>query len=162
MEKIENDIKKICCLYVSDWHLSVMLVPYLNNQINEDVGIVTIFKNDVADNIKTLIQKLNLKNEEKLLQLDYKKIDSNKEIQQKIDRVINHENIVIINNGSKIEEISDYIEQYLMKNQIANKKIKIVNCYEVLELKTNMENKIEEYKIILNTSGEKSVEELYM
>ena len=54
--------RKICCLYVSNWHLSVMLVPYISKQINEDVGITTIFKNDVGENIKLLLEKLNLKN----------------------------------------------------------------------------------------------------
>ena len=39
-----QNIKKLCNFYVSDLHLSVMLLPYLSKQINEDVEITTIFE----------------------------------------------------------------------------------------------------------------------
>ena len=43
----QQNIKKLCNFYVSDLHLSVMLLPYLNKQINEDVEITTIFEENL-------------------------------------------------------------------------------------------------------------------
>ena len=30
-----NNVKKLCSFYVSDWHLVAMLLPYINQKINE-------------------------------------------------------------------------------------------------------------------------------
>lgn len=166
MDKMKISIKKMCCLYVSDWHLSVMLLPYINKQISEDVGITTIFKNDVEKNIKTLIEKLNLKNTEKILKINYKKneIINYKIIEKSMDKIIKNKEIIIINNGEDkdIENTNKYIEEYLQKNKIENKNIKIINCYEVSDIRTSMDEILSKYKIMLNTSGEKNVEELFV
>lgn len=165
MEKMGINIKKICCLYVSDWHLSVMLLPYINKQINEDVGITTIFKNDVEKNIKVLVEKLNLKNTEKILNLNYEKkeIINYEKIENILNQVINKKEIIIIVNGEEkdIEKTNTYIEEYLQKNEINDKKIKIINCFEVADIRTSMDEILSKYKTMLNTSGEKSVEELF-
>ena len=73
MEILKNNIEKLCSFYVSDWHLVTMLLPYINKQINEKANIITILENDIEENIKTLIKRLNLKNEEKILNLNWKK-----------------------------------------------------------------------------------------
>ena len=161
---MENDIKKLCCLYVSDWHLSVMLLPYINKQINEDVEITTSFKNDLEKNMKLLVEKLNLKNSEKILNLDYgkkEKIDYI-EIDNILNKIINKKEIIIVVNGEKeeIEQINIYIEEYLNKNDIQNKNIKIINCYEVVDIRSSMDDIILKYETILNTTGEKAVSDL--
>lgn len=165
MEKMGIDIKKLCCLYVSDWHLSVMLLPYINKQINEDVGITTIFKNNVEENIKILVEKLNLKNTEKILKLDYgkKEIINYKKIENILNKVIDKKEIIVIVNGEEndIEKTNKYIEEYIQKNEINNKTIKIINCYEVSDIRSSMDEILSKYKTILNTSGEKNVEELF-
>lgn len=164
MEKMSMDIKKLCCLYVSDWHLSVMLLPYINKQINEDVGITTIFKNDVEKNIKILIEKLNLKNSQKILDIEYKnrEIINYKKIENILNKCIHKKEIIIITNGNKedIEQTNNYIEEYLNKNEIINKKIKIINCFEVSNIEPNIEELMLKYKTVLNTSGEKDIKEL--
>ena len=67
MELVEKTIEKICSFYVSDWHLVTMLLPYINKEINEKANIITILEKDIEQNIKTLIDKLNLKNKQKIL-----------------------------------------------------------------------------------------------
>ena len=86
MEILKNNIEKICSFYVSDWHLVTMLLPYINKQINEKANIITILENDIEENIKTLIKRLNLKNEEKILNLNWKKTNGIKysEIERKL------------------------------------------------------------------------------
>ena len=72
MEKLENSPERICGFYVSDWHLVTMILPYINKELNEKANIVTILEKDIEKNIKTLISKLNLKNEKKVLKLNWK------------------------------------------------------------------------------------------
>lgn len=160
---MENNIKKVCCLYVSDWHLSVMLLPYINKQINEDVEITTIFNNDVEKNIKLLVEKLNLKNSEKILNLDYGIKENNDYIE--IEKILKNKNkkeqLIIINgNEEQIEETNKNIEEYIKKNNIENKNIKIINCYDVSNISTSLEDVMSRYKTILNTTGEQKIEEL--
>ena len=74
MEKLENSPERICGFYVSDWHLVTMILPYINKELNEKANIVTILEKDIEKNIKTLISKLNLKNEKKVLKLNWKAV----------------------------------------------------------------------------------------
>ena len=86
MSLLKNNVEKMCSFYVSDWHLVTMLLPYINKQINEKANIITILENDIEENIKILIKKLNLKNEEKILNLNWKKANGIKysEIENKL------------------------------------------------------------------------------
>ena len=43
MEKVSRKTTKLCSFYVSDWHLVTMLLPYLNEEINKENKIVTLF-----------------------------------------------------------------------------------------------------------------------
>ena len=74
MEVQENNFTKLCSFYVSDWHLVTMLLPYINKKINEQAKIATILENDIQENVKTLVEKLNLKNAEKILLIDMEKL----------------------------------------------------------------------------------------
>ena len=58
----ERCMKKLCNFYVSDLHLSVMLLPYISKQVNEDVEITTIFEKLKKENIEKILDKLNVKN----------------------------------------------------------------------------------------------------
>ena len=44
-------IKKICSFYVSDWHMITMLLPHVNNAINNKTKITTILEDDYKDKI---------------------------------------------------------------------------------------------------------------
>ena len=36
-----NKIEKLCCFYVSDFHLEMILLPYINKKIEENIIIKT-------------------------------------------------------------------------------------------------------------------------
>ena len=95
MVNINKNIKKVCSFYVSDWHLTTMLLPHINEKINEGVKITTILENDLRENMETLLGKLKLKNTEKILNIDWNKT---KDIEQKIKEITNEEEVII--NGS--------------------------------------------------------------
>lgn len=158
MEGKENNIIKLCSFYISDWHLVTMLLPYINKKINEEIEIATILEKDLDENISKLVEKLNLKNKEKILNLNWNKFEEKGKI---IYNQNNKEKILIIN-GSKefIENKNKRIEKYFQTHKL-NCTIKIVNCYEVTEFNGNIGEILDKHDMVLNTSGEKEIEEVF-
>lgn len=169
MENLKSCTEKLCSFYVSEWHLVTMLLPYINKELNEKANITTILENNIEDNIKTLISKLNLKNEEKILEIDWKNTQGLKylEINNKLKRFTNEKNItnIILVNGSKkyIDSVNQNINKWIHKNidKLKNTKIKIVNCYEVTEFNDSIKEILDEHDKILNTAGEKHIGEVF-
>ena len=168
MEILNNNIEKLCSFYVSDWHLVTMLLPYINKQINCESNIITILENDIEENIKTLIKRLNLKNEEKILNLNWKKTNGIKysEIERKLKNLKKEQilNVVFINGKKEyIDMTNKNVEKFLSenKNKYKNINIKIINCFEVSEFNINMQEILHNHDKILNTSGEKEINEVF-
>ena len=167
MEGNSKVISKLCSFYVSDWHLVTMLLPYINKKINEEIQIATILEKEIANNVKTLVEKLNLKNADKIINLNWNSTDSKK--YSNISNILENSNkeIIIIVNGSKdyIEYANKNIEKYIEKNmeQIKkqNKKIKVINCYEIVEFNGSIVEILDKHDKILNTSGEKEINEIF-
>lgn len=160
MEVQKNNLTKLCSFYVSDWHLVTMLLPYINQKINEQAKIATILEKNIKQNVETLVEKLNLKNKEKILNLNWSTQD---EIKPKINELEKNQELVIFINGSKefIEKynrkLTRYFETHLIKNEI-----KIINCYEVIEFNGSITEILDEHDKILNTSGEKEIKEVFV
>ena len=155
----QRNIKKLCNFYVSDLHLSVMLLPYLNKQINEDVEITTIFEKLEKENMETVLDKLNVKNKEKILNINW--FNSNKDTYEKIENTIDknikdNKKVTIIIGGNKnyILENNKNIINYLEEKNMNYENVKIINCFDVEEVGTNMKSIVKQYDGILNTSGE--------
>lgn len=157
-----RNIKKLCNFYVSDLHLSVMLLPYLSKQINEDVEITTIFEKVERENVELILEKLNIKNKEKILNINWLNSDKNtkEEIEKTINNGINKEkNNIIIIGGNKqyIMENNESVKKIIEKNK-NNSIIKIIDCYNVEEVGYDMKNIVNSYDGILNTAGEVNIE----
>lgn len=168
MELVEKTIEKICSFYVSDWHLVTMLLPYINKEINEKANIITILEKDIEQNIKTLIDKLNLKNKEKILNINWKKTNGIKysEIRKKIkEEIIEDKLNIIFINGKKnyIDIVNKNIEKFLTENSKKYKEIniKIINCFEVGDFNMNIIDILSEHTRILNTSGERAINDVF-
>lgn len=159
----QQNIKKLCNFYVSDLHLSVMLLPYISKQINEDVEITTIFEKLEKQNIETVLDKLNVKNKEKILNINW--FNSDKDTYEKIENTIeksikDNKKMTIIIGGNKkyILDTNKNIINYLKNNN--NSDIKIINCYNIEEIGNDMKSIVKEYDGILNTSGEIRISDL--
>lgn len=164
MEILKNNIERLCSFYVSDWHLVTMLLPYINKQVNEKANVVTLLENDIEENIRTLVGKLNLKNEKKILDINWKKTNAIKysELKNRMKELKKEEilNVIFINgNKSYIDIVNKNIEKFLKDNLKKYKEvnIKIVDCYEVSEFNINMQEILHSHDKILNTSGEKEI-----
>ena len=168
MELVKPTIEKICSFYVSDWHLVTMLLPYINKEINEKANIITVLEKDIEENIETLTDKLNLKNREKILKINWKKSNGIKysEIKNKMkEKVIEDKlNIIFINGNKSYMDITNKnVEKFLQENSKKYKQIniKIINCFEVGDFNTNIIDILSEHTKILNTSGEKAINDVF-
>ena len=117
MDFVNEKVEKICSFYVSDWHLVTMLLPYINKKIEEKSKITTILEKDIESNIETLVEKLNLKKSEKILEINWKKQEVKKysKLAQILSKQIDNnatENIILVN-GTK--EYIDKVNKNLNK-----------------------------------------------
>lgn len=158
MKVQKSNLTKLCSFYVSDWHLVTMLLPYINRKINEQAKIATILEKDIQENIKVLLEKLNLKNKEKIEKINW----TREEKINVFNDIENSKEIIIIINGGKefIENKNKKIEKYLETHEI-NRKIKIINCYEVIEYNGSISDVLEKHDMVLNTSGEREISEIF-
>lgn len=168
MELVKQTVEKICSFYVSDWHLVTMLLPYINKEINEKANIITILEKDIDKNVETLINKLNLKNREKILNLNWKKTNGIKysEVKKNINKEILEDKLnIIFINGKKsyMDIVNKNIDKLLSDNSKKYKEIniKIINCFEVGDFNMNILDILSEHSKILNTSGEKAINEVF-
>jgi aspartate ammonia-lyase len=168
MEK-SNAIKRICSFYVSDLHLITMLFPYLNRKIDENTIFVTISEKSLNSEVKLVLSKLNLKeeNKKKLMKVDWN-TSKNSEYLNMVDMLkdINLENspLTIIVNGSKkyIENVNKNIDEMCEKESFcAGKEIKVLNTFNITELDEDIKDILKTHDKILNTSGEKLINEVF-
>ncbi len=141
----KQKINKNCCLYVSDFHLEMILLPYLKRRMNNS-EILIYTQNDLAESIKTLLDRtnLNIEDKEKILNIKYwdnKNINKNKNE--------NSKEYTIIINGNK-----EYIKEINKKIKILNAEvINVVDCYDINNCIIEPSFIKSNYKNILNTEN---------
>lgn len=163
-------MKKVCGFYVSSMHLVTMMLPYIKDKINHKIKIETFFEYSLNNNINNMLNNLIIKKEdkEKILNINWKnsKLKKYSNIEKNLKNIIeNNEEINLLISGSEkyINEINNmlnlFFEKYTAK--INNKKITIINCYEVTEFDDNIREILDEHEFIINTSGIHKVEEIF-
>lgn len=138
----EYSLKKYCCFYVSDFHLEMILLPYIKNNINKSKIIINS-QRDLRESIKLLLERTNLNEEEKnkIYRLNW----SN----ERIEEIYNCEEITLIRIGN-----NDYITQ--MNQNLKNinvKNINIIDCYNINEENIEIAKIKENYEKVLNTKN---------
>lgn len=138
----EYNLKKYCCFYVSDFHLEMILLPYIKNNINKSKIIITSQK-DLRESIKLLLERTNLseKEKEKIHKLNW----SNK-IRKEI---YDCEEITLIRIGDSnyITEMNQHLENINVKN------INIIDCYNINEKNIEISKIKLNYEKVLNTKN---------
>ena len=74
---VEHKIEKLCCFYVSEFHLEMILLPFVNKKIEENENIIIKTEYDLKETLQVLLSKMNLikENKEKILKLNWNKND---------------------------------------------------------------------------------------
>ena len=71
----EKNIEKTCSFYASDYHLEMIMIPYINKKIEEKTNVTILTERNLSETIKDVISKINLSESRKkeILKLNWKK-----------------------------------------------------------------------------------------
>lgn len=136
----ECNSNKYCCFYVSDYHLEMILLPYIKSKINTSKIIICTDK-ELSKSMEVLLNKTNFTLEEKnkILNLGW----DNKEIKD-ISNYKEENKIIIVNGSNKyITDIEKKIENLENSN--------VIHCYNITKKGFKIEEIKQKYKGILNT-----------
>ena len=115
---VENiQIKRICSFYVSEFHLGMILLPYISQKIERKEPILIVSEKNLLNSIKELVSKVNLKEEIKNQILNLKWNCSN------IVEIKDKSNIILIGKEKFIEDKVKEIEEKNINE------IQIIDCY---------------------------------
>ena len=137
----EKKVKNICNFYVSEYHLEIMLLPYISKKIDNEENITIITEIDLESTLNVVIERINIDKEKKE---KIKKIGWNI---QNIENIIPNTNVILI--GSK-KFINEKVFE-LKERQVEN--LEIIACYNYNEVKNDMKEIVSKYDGMLNTLG---------
>lgn len=146
MSAKENNL---CTFYASDYHLEMIMLPYINNNLKQNKNIYVFTQNNLNETIHTLINNVNLNNDIKNKILN--NIDWNTNDKDKYAKLINDENETLIfvkGNENYIEKVNTNLDE--IKNY---KKFEIVDCYDLNEINSDMKIIANNHKSVLKTTA---------
>lgn len=167
---MEKNIFKICSFYVSDWHLTAMLLPFVEEQVEKGENLSTILEKNIIYNMKEILTRIKISErvKQEIIDVDWKNKNMIKygEIRKFMEKVTKNKKtatIIIEGNKDKIEYINRNIDKWVQKQErkLSRKQITIINCYEVTEFNENLQEILDKHDKILNTSGIHEIEEMY-
>ena len=152
MNKNQKTKEKTCAFYASDYHFEMISLPYINKKLDESKEVIVLTENNLKETIKTLVSKINLKEDKKvdILKIDWENNDLNKfkkineDIKSKKDMVI-----FVKGKENYIKNINENIEKWTEKS----KNVEIIDCYDMEEISQDMNNIMDQYKFTLKTTG---------
>ena len=136
-----------CAFYASDYHLEMIMLPYINENLKQNKNIYIFTQNNLEETINKLIDRVNLENgmKEKVLNINWKNDDENK-----YNKLINdNKQIVIFIKGNEeyIEKINNDLKQVK-----AYEKMQIVDCYNLEEIGKRAQDIAKKHKKIIMTN----------
>ena len=155
--------EKICLLCANDYHLEMILLPYIKERLDKSKFII-FTENNLEKTIETVLTKVSLKEETKKQILDIgwteeKNGEKEKKLKELIYMILNDKNkkdINIIINGEYqyIKDVNNKIKE-IKNSSISNaydlNKIKILDCFHVDDTNIDIEEIKTKYKYFLNT-----------
>lgn len=143
----ELEATKKCCLYASDFHLEMILVPYIKERL-EKTEFVILTENNLQDTIKILLNRINIDKNDKKKILDLKWYANDNEKFEEIIKLKQKNNkICIIINGNY-----NYIKEKNQKlNELIKDNLEIIDCFNINDSEINIEKIHYKYKEFINT-----------
>lgn len=162
-------IKRVCGFNVSSIHFSVMILPYINKELEDEKNIITILEGNLEKNIQEILSKITLNNEakEKIKNINWKATDIEKvNIEKTVKLKLTEEkdlSFIVYGREEYINNVNQRIEKIIKKHEkeLASKEIKIINCYTIEDFKENIREILNKHEAMFNTSGEKKIEEIF-
>jgi len=154
---MEKTKEKTCVFFASDYHFEMITLPFIEENLRNNKKIIVLTENDLEDTIKNLISKVNLKEEkkEKIFKIDWKNNDLKKfkEIKKEVE---NKEDLIIFIKGKEnyIKNVNENIAKWTNKTDT----VKIIDCYDVEEIREHFADVVNHYENVLSTTGERKIE----
>ena len=147
-----NQEDMICSFCVNDYHLAVMLVPYIYEAINEGKKVITFFDRDLEEISKKVIltNRKFWEKEDYFKEIDWKKTRFDK-LAEKFENVQNEDVVIVVGKDDFIDRINRLLINF-------HTNFTLVNCFDVSEIAKNENFKITNYSKILNTKGLEKIE----
>ena len=142
----EHEIKKYCCFYASDFHLEMILLPYIKENI-DNTKFMIFTEENLTDSMNILLNRTNLNIDEKkqMMKLNW----NNKEISISNCDLDNY--TIIINGDNKyISNVNEKIKQ------LNPTKLNIIDCYNINDKTLEVKGIEEKYDQVLNTQNYKN------
>lgn len=148
---VENvEAQRYCSLYVNDMHLIVMLIPYIERELEKKEKIITILENDLENEIDTIVKKVNLGREKKnkIKRINWKKnLLSKEQIGE-----IKGETILIKGSYEFIKSVNEVLK---------TEDNRVIDCYDIDTFEQNSRTILEQHNAILNTSGIRKISDMF-
>ncbi len=148
---VENvEAQRYCSLYVNDMHLIVMLIPYIERELEKKEKIITILENDLDSEIDTIVKKVNLGREKKnkIKRINWKKnLLSKEQIGE-----IKGETILIKGSYEFIQSVNEVLK---------TEDNRVIDCYDIDTFEQNSRTILEQHNAILNTSGIRRISDMF-
>ena len=141
MKKNERK-EKICLFFASDYHFEMISLPYINENLKKNKNVIIMTENNLDNTVNKVLENVNLAKEDKerITKINWKNNDLDK--------------FKEVKNANK-EGKENYIENMNrnIENWINNSDVKVVDCYDINEIKEDASNIEKNYTKILSTSG---------
>ena len=148
---VENvEAQRYCSLYVNDMHLIVMLIPYIERELEKKEKIITILENDLDSEIDIIVKKVNLGREKKnkIKRINWKKnLLSKEQIGE-----IKGETILIKGSYEFIQSVNEVLK---------TEDNRVIDCYDIDTFEQNSRTILEQHNAILNTSGIRKISDMF-
>ena len=150
----ERNLEKMCSFYASDFHLEMIMLPYINRKINEEANIIIMTEKNLQETIEIVVSKINISENKKnkILSLDWDANDCEK--LRRIKKIKNDNELIIfiIGDENYIENANKNIEDI-----VKDTNSKIIDCYSLKEAETKFEHILSKHSKVLNTISEKEI-----
>lgn len=143
--------EKLCLFFASDYHFEMISLPYINGRIKENKEIIMITENDLNNTINTVLDRINLKPEEKekIININWKNDSVNKLKKLENKNIENNERVIFIK--GKEEYINNMNKS--INDLISDESTQVIDCYDINEVQENIKEIAKGYSKILSTSG---------
>ena len=129
---------------MSEYHLEIMLLPYISKKIDNEENITIITEIDLESTLNVVIERINLDKDKKE---KIKKIGWNIQNIENIENIIPNTNVILIGSKKFINE--KVFELKERQGEI----LEIIACYNYNEVKNDMKEIVSKYDGMLNTLG---------
>lgn len=133
---------KLCCFTVNSTHAYIIANNFINSEL-ENVKVIYINeKNEKIERrkIKNIVSKFYKKMNDKVFYTEW--------LNEKIINDYDYEKFVFVVNGK--EEFINKVNKYL---EINNSEGYIINCYDIFDIKEEVNDIIKNHDFYINTTG---------